>query len=643
MIEELSHRAAKIIERTKQLSKENDIATTGSEYLLLAMYEVEDSLCHFLFDEYDVTKEELEEKTNQVISLRYKTTEFNQTLETLFKEAKILASDNKISDEHLFMAILLNPTIIASKILISLGLDIEDLITDVKEIYDFKKEPSYMEYAKNLTELAKRNELAVFVKRDYYLERINVILHRKYKNNPLLIGNAGVGKTALIEGYTMKLLEEKSDLEVISLNLTSMLAGTKYRGDFEQRFDTFIKSITGKKNIILFIDEIHTIMGAGTTEGNLDVANMLKPFLARADIKLIGATTIEEYHKTIEKDKALSRRFQTVFIKEPTIDETIHILNGIKNSYSEFHNVNISDEDLVYLIEESNRRIQKRSRPDKCIDILDDVMAKNSISKAKTITKEDIDNAIFNSIGVVKNALNTPLKYEFLNKYFWLYDSNLISNNILLKVKYKGNETGLNDFLDEVKMSFGISDEMILDIDFTSYKDQFMLTSLIGSPPGYVGHEDSGILAKHINSYPLSVIVLEHFEQAHLSISSFIKRMIKKGNFYDQQGRFISCKNTIFVFWDNRIQKNLGFSKTSKDNDDEFYDEVIDNQENKTINLENLYKKSLEKYAIEASFEFEINSDNKKDVDNYLYKFIKTSKSGKYNFYLDDNKKICNN
>ena len=302
-MEELNARAKQVFDLMKKYSLQNNIKTMGSEFLILAMYETEDSLCHFLLDEYDVTREEIEEKTKNVFILRKDLGEFNASLEAILHQAKLLAGDHLISEEHLFMAVLMNKNTIACSILEALELNIDELIADVKDIYDFDhQDTNEISFVRNITKEAKNEELDTFVDRSEYLKRLDVILHRKYKNNPLLIGNAGVGKTAIVEGYAQKLVKEKSEVSILALNLTSMLAGTRYRGDFEERFDKFIKEIGSKKNVIIFIDEIHTIIGAATTDGNLDVANMLKPLLARNGIKLIGATTLEEYHKTIEKE-----------------------------------------------------------------------------------------------------------------------------------------------------------------------------------------------------------------------------------------------------------------------------------------------------------------------------------------------------
>ena len=229
---ELNTRAKGILDLARKYSNEHNISTLGTEFLILAMYETEDSLCHFLLGEYEVTHDEVIDKTNEIFVLRKKDGEYNKALEQILNQAELLAKDRFISEEHLFMAILQSKNTIAISILQSLGLEIEELIEDVNEIYDFSTNSTdELSFISNITKKAKNGELAHFIERRNYLNKMDIILNRRFKNNPLLIGNAGVGKTALVEGYALRLIENKKDLTILSLNLTSMLAGTRYRGD----------------------------------------------------------------------------------------------------------------------------------------------------------------------------------------------------------------------------------------------------------------------------------------------------------------------------------------------------------------------------------------------------------------------------
>ncbi|MBQ3252919.1 MAG: ATP-dependent Clp protease ATP-binding subunit [Acholeplasmatales bacterium] len=629
---ELNIRTRQILELAKKYSNEHNISTMGSEFLILAMFETEDSLCHFLLNEYEVTKEEIEEKTNQIFILRKKEGEYNKSLESILNQAQVLAKDKPIAEEHLFMSVLMVKNTIAIAILESLGLNIDDLIEDVKEIYDFQASSTdELPYIKNITKLAKNGELQAFIERNNYLYKMDVIMHRRFKNNPLLIGNAGVGKTALVEGYAGRLVAKNSDITILSLNLTAMLAGTRYRGDFEERFDKFMKEIASKKNVVIFIDEIHTIMGAATTDGNLDVANMLKPFLARSDIRLIGATTLEEYHKTIEKDKALLRRFQPVFVSEPSIEETKKILYGIKGEYEKYHNVKVNNETIDYILFQSDKKIVRRFRPDKCIDVLDDAMSLASINNKGHIDKKDVDLAIE---GISLNDDTYVPKYKELEKYLWLYKMDLLDSKPLLKLSFTGSYSGYKDLIDDILNLYNIGYESLLEIDLNSYKDGVMLSSLIGAPPGYVGYDDEGILSKHLLEYPMSILAFKGFDKACGTIKSFILNMILRGSFVDQRGRKIELNNTIIIIEGVNKKKEIGFSNIASKSELLFDEEIIGNIKEVTLNQK--YKDALNKLSYEVSFDFDININNKRKVDNYLFTFLKGKEKGKYDIKINE-------
>lgn len=635
-MEDLSIRARQVLELMKKYSTNNNVRTIGSEFLILAMYETEDSLCHFLLSEYDITKEEIIDKTNNIYILRKEMGEYNSSLSTILKQARILANDNPISEEHLFMSVLLCRNTIACSILEALDLDIDDLVEDVKEIYDFTNYDGNSEvgFIRNITKEAKNQELDNFIDRRDYLKRLDVIINRKYKNNPLLIGNAGVGKTAIVEGYAKRLVESNSDYSVLALNLTSMLAGTRYRGDFEERFDKFIKEIASKKNVIVFIDEIHTIVGTATTDGNLDVANMLKPLLARNGIKLIGATTLEEYHRTIEKDKALSRRFQTIYINEPNITETFDIMFGIKEDYEEYHNVRIDDKVLEYLINQSDKYINNKYRPDKCIDILDDLLSTARINNKDEVTIEDVDNSINYYLGNRINKEIKDLNYKELEKYHWLYNNHLLEEKPLLKIRYEGNEYGLEYLLSDLKHIFNIGEEAILLVDLEGYKDNYMLSSLVGAPPGYVGYNEEGLLSKHVLNYPNGIMVFKNFKSAGNSIRSFINNLLINGFFNDQKSRLINLNNIIVVIEGIENNNYIGFNKDIKE--DNCFDEYIRNDINLERSFNELYEKALSRMNYEISFDFNINKENKKEVNDYLYRFVRNNKNGKYKIKKED-------
>lgn len=626
---ELNQRARAILELAKKYSTMNGIETMGSEYLILAMYETEDSLCHFLLNEYEVTHKEIEEKTRNIFILRHNKGEYNSSIERILERANELAKGDKISEEHIFMSILENKNTIACSILESLGLSISDLILDVKEIYDFDSSgTNELSYIKNITKNIKNGEYNRFIGRSDYLNKLDVIIHRRYKNNPLLIGNAGVGKTALVEGYAKRLIDNNEDLTILALNLTSMVAGTRYRGDFEERFDKFMNEIASRKDVCIFVDEIHTIVGAATNDGTLDVANMLKPYLARGDIKLIGATTLEEYHKTIEKDKALLRRFQPIFISEPSINETKDILYGIKDDYERYHNVLIDNEVLDYLLKASNEKILNRYRPDKCIDILDEAMSYASINNKNKLEFDDIDFAITG-----KKENNIITHYSEMEKYEWLYQVGILNSSPLLKLKYDGNKEGLDLLILDNLEIFNIGLESVLEIDLAMYKDRSMLQALIGAPPGYVGYDDEGILSKHLLEYPMSIIVIKNMDKGCSAVRGFIYSILDRGFFMDQRGRKIELKHTIFIIEGINDNVKLGFNNVNDNKS--IFDEDIKGNYN-IIPLNSYYSDALRRYSYEISFDFDIDSSNKSKVNSYLYSFLKDNKKGKYLIHKDE-------
>ena len=621
MQNDFSKKTMDIINAAIEMSNKNNISTAGSEYLILAMYDTQDSLCHFILDEYDVKREEIVDVINDMCIIRKKTDKMNKVLQTIMHQAQLLAGDKMVDEEHIFMAVLMNPNSIAANVLIGLGLDIESLISDVKEIYEFDDNKE-MDFTKNITELAKKHELTPFIGREELLKRLELILNRKTKSNPLLVGNAGVGKTALVEGFASLMCEKNSDIEIISLNLTAMLAGTKYRGDFEQRFNDFTKKIITKKNIILFIDEIHTIMGAGTTEGNLDIANMLKPYLARSDIKIIGATTLEEYHKTMEQDKALCRRFQLVYILEPSINETKKILYGIRPSYLDFHKVSLSDEMLDYILEESNRRISLRYRPDKCIDVLDDVLTYSKLNNVE-VTKKVVDETIFRFIGCSEYDDSYEYKYPQLEKYGFLSQANLLFSKSLLKIKYFGNNSNMDKLINDCIHIFKSSKEMVLELDFKEFSDSIMTTSLIGAPPGYVGYDDEGILTKHLSKYQIPIICIYNFEQGSFKAKGIINHLMNHGELFNANGKLIKCSNAVFIL--QFCQTNtLGFAENTLEVDDGF-DEIIYDYEEKIIDFTLQYKKQLQSYNIELANELVITKKNKKVIDEKIFEIVKNN------------------
>ncbi|MBC1514995.1 ATP-dependent Clp protease ATP-binding subunit [Listeria immobilis] len=501
------------------------------------------------------------------------------------------------------------------------------------------------EFGTNLTDMAKNNQLDPVIGRDKEIKRVIEILNRRNKNNPVLIGEPGVGKTAVVEGLAnaINLGEVPTKLlnkEVILLDVASLVSGTGIRGQFEERMKQLIKELQDRKNTILFIDEVHTIVGAGSAEGSMDAGNILKPALARGDLQMIGATTLKEY-RTIEKDAALERRFQPVTVNEPTTDETLIILNGLKDKYEEFHEVVYSPEALKAAVELSTRYIQDRHLPDKAIDLMDEVGSKYNLA----IEKLD-ENTISERVARLEVEKNQALQMEDYEKAAKVRDEisrleeNKTNNNFSerpviqasdiqaiieektgipvgrlqeneqskmknLESNLSGKVIGQADAVKKVAKAirrsrvglkaknrpigsflfvgptgvgktelgrtlarelFGTSEAMIR-LDMSEFMEKHSVSKLIGSPPGYVGHEEAGQLTEKVRRNPYSIILLDEIEKAHPDVQHMFLQILEDGRLTDSQGRTVSFKDTVIIMTSNAgttdTEASVGFNTTT--------------------------------------------------------------------------------
>lgn len=571
MFETFSTSALEMIDKALRIAKSLGKKLVGTEHLLLAMYQVEESICHFLLEEKDITYEKLLEVVNGLVILRKnesKEDTYSKKFQEVILYAQRLSEDLEseyVYDEHIFYVMLKEYDTVAYVVLEKLGLDIEELKRDIEEIFSFDeaKEKENIPYP-FLMNLSTSQKIHPFVLRNNYIEKIKYILSKKQKNNPLLIGNAGVGKTAIVEGLS----EILKDVSIYQLDLGSIVAGTKYRGELEEKLTKAMEYIKRKK-AILFIDEIHNIVGAGSNDGTLDIANILKPYLSRSDIKLIGATTLDEYYRHIDKDKALSRRFQNVFIDEPTEKETYVILKEIKASYEEYHNVKYSDQILQEIIEKSKLYLVRRSFPDKAIDVMDEIgtrkkSSNKSFSKLIDETIEDLTGIKNLTLERLKKVeLNYPsLKPKYL-QFIKKKEFEVNTNNLAFAMV--NSDFNVEYLIEDLYKLFAFKKEMYLEIDLENYIDYASINNLIGSTKGYVGYEQGGILSEHILKYPLSLVYFKNIKSAHPSINQFIKSLLKKNHFLDNKGRTIYLTNTIFLLDTDKIKnKEIGFINENK-------------------------------------------------------------------------------
>ncbi len=662
MYKNFSDNVKTILVNAQAYSKNSDIKEVGTEFVLLAMFELEDSATYALLDEYDVTKNEIVETIQSLDIIRKSVGDmYTKVLIEILENAIALKNNlehDLVEEEHLFLAILAHRDNIACSIIDILGIDLEDLIYELKEGYNLEIEkeevsPFNTNHVTNLTKLSEDDTIPPYVNRDNYIERLELILNRKGKNNPLLVGSAGVGKTAIVEGLARVFKDKGLEYEIVSLELGSIVAGSKYRGDFEEKLLKVINTVKKNKKYILFIDELHNIVGAGSSEGSMDAANILKPILARGQIKCIGATTIEEYKKHIEKDKALSRRFQPLFINEPSLETVIEILKGIKGSYEKFHNVKISDSSIVYLVHECNDKILNRKFPDKAIDLLDEVLTRARMANIREISEDDINKSVEFMTGIKKDLLITDnLSFNGLNKHITKRHLNIRTSKTLLTINYIGNDYGISLLKEDLKTGYNITNEMFLSIDLSSYQEDHSISSLIGSPPGYVGFESGGVLSEHISNFPSSVIIIKNFANGSQKIRDLFKEMIKEGEFVDLKGRNINCSNTIFVLRDfnkdslskvGYLSNNDTNVKVFKDIEIEF-DEII--RYNDVVvdgSLKEKYINQLRIYGYNINVNFDLKRELLNKFDQVIYDLVSRYPKGEYVIEYLDNDIVINN
>lgn len=648
MFEKFSLLLKKNFEEVKEELKLKGIFQIGTEGILYTLIKIENSVCNHLLLAKNIDKKIVKEKILNSCYLRKDdreyTEKFYEVIDNAFKIAQADESE-LIYDEHLFYSLLMVKDTVALSIIESFPVDLNEILDSVKNIFELDYEDN--PYLINLTKEAENNKLNRFVGRKKYIEKIIRILSKKQKNNPMLIGNAGVGKSALVEGVAMEYLRIDKGVNIYRLDLGTVIAGTKYRGDLEERIMEVLDSIKGEKNI-LFIDEIHNIIGNNNSESSLDIANILKPILARNEIKCIGATTLDEYYKYIAKDKALSRRFQNVFIAEPNEEETKRILKGIVKDYENFYHVKYSNEILLRIVEKSSL-LTNRCFPDKAIDVLDECGLIAKLKKREKVKKEDIQRVIFEMLGIdianFKNKLKEKKNFLELNKYYYDYLLGISERKCILKIMINYNLYPL--LIDDLKSVFNITNETILKLDFSDYLDEHYSSNLFGSPSGYVGYENGGILTEHVFRYPLSIIVIDNYNRGHFSIKKQIENVLKVGEINDSKGRKINFRNCIFIF---RVSSNessikkIGFINEKNKLDIEYLDEVIMNKDVKVASFKELaIKNILNNYKKNDYFiklDLKINNSNIDEVLLLLKRVDEFDKQKKNIIKEDDNRRI---
>ena len=672
-----TEQANDVLRIAKNIAKELDHPYVGTEHLLLGLRKVYTGVAGQVLAISGVDEEKILKVVDELVSpvgsvALAHNPEISPRLAYILEESKAEAlrfQSSQIGTEHMLLSLLHETDCVATRILLTLNISLQKLYQDILSVLGVdpkeyqeemlqesgrKKEGVAQQYGTDLTAQAKEGKLDPVIGREEEIGRLMQVLSRRTKNNPCLVGEPGVGKTAVIEGLAAKIAsgivpEGMKDKRILTMDLAGMIAGSKYRGEFEERMKKLIQEVKAAGNIILFLDEVHTIIGAGGAEGAIDASNILKPSLARGEIQLIGATTIVEYRKYIEKDAALERRFQPITVEEPTQEHCLNILKGLRTRYEAHHHVQIEEEALEAAVKLSSRYINDRFLPDKAIDVLDEACSKVSLRGFKVpdsiftleesvaelskemeeeicqgnmteasllrkerdeaankleqikkrfhkrnadrtvaVTEEDIAGVVsqWTKIPVQKLAESESAR---LNKLEQTLHKRVVGQEEAVSAVAKAikrGRVGLKDpkrpigsflFLGPTGVGktelskalaealFGNEDAMIR-VDMSEYMEKHSVAKMIGSPPGYVGHDDGGQLSEQVSRHPYSVILFDEIEKAHPDVFNILLQVLDDGHITDSQGRKVDFCNTVIIMTSNAgaqaiiDPKKLGFN-----------------------------------------------------------------------------------
>ena len=670
-----TQQANEVLKTAKKVAKELNHPYIGTEHLLIGLRKVYGGVAGQILGMNDVKEESVLKIVDELVSPAKDVAvaadpEMSPRLSYILEEAKeeaVRLKSAEIGTEHMLLAMIRDMDCVGTRILMTLNINLQKVCQDIlqtvgvepKEYMDDvaddgrRKNGVLEQYGTDLTLQAAEGRLDPVIGREKEIGRLMQVLSRRTKNNPCLVGEPGVGKTAVIEGLAMKIAggivpDSMKDKRIMTMDLASMIAGSKYRGEFEERMKRLIQEVKAAGNVILFLDEVHTIIGAGGAEGAMDASNILKPSLARGELQLIGATTIVEYRKYIEKDAALERRFQPVTVEEPTEEQCLSILEGLKKKYEEHHHVEIASEALTAAVQLSARYVNDRFLPDKAIDVLDEACSKVSlrgfkvpdniyrleelierlmVEKEEAIKKGDMNEASC----IYKEQQSVEKKMEQVRARFQRRNSGkqvmVTGNDVasvvsewtripvqkltesegaklknLEKILHKrvvGQEeavsavakavrrgrVGLKDpgrpigsflFLGPTGVGktelskalaealFG-NEDSIIRVDMSEYMEKHSVSKMIGSPPGYVGHDDGGQLSEQVRRHPYSVVLFDEIEKAHPDVFNILLQVLDDGHITDSQGRKVDFRNTVIIMTSNAgaqaiiEPKRLGF------------------------------------------------------------------------------------
>lgn len=690
MIANFSEKAQKIIAVAESIAFDFGHSSVGSEHLLLSFLKVKDTKLKKLLENqgifYEQIKNDLlslfEKKDSLPFYMEY-TSSFKEILETAIKESKKF-NEEKVSVEILSLSMVNQRNSLAREMLEKYHCDFKYLQDNIKVIKISQLDN--IDELTNLNKIISKNPSVVY-QREKEINLICNALLRKQKANVMLVGEPGVGKSALVEYLANKIVkgdvdEELKNKVIYELDIPSIVAGTKYRGEFEEKLKKIVKKIKEDKNAIIFIDEIHNMIGAGGAEGAIDASNILKPYLARGDIKCIGATTYDEYIKLIEKEKAIERRFQLIKLEEPNLKKCYDIIKGIKKDYESFHNIIINDDVCEKIVNLSNKYIVDRHFPDKAIDVLDSSCVLARKQKRKILeedivieTIESLYNVEINKC-IIKDSLISNLKSTIIGQEVAIekivdnlmcIENGLIEDNRPLGVYLFAGPSGVGktELAKKIAKYYFGSEESCVKIDMSEFKEPHSISKLIGAAPGYVGYESQTLLVDKIRMKPHSVIILDEIEKAHKDVLNVFLNIFDEGYFYDAKKRKIDFTNSIIIMTSNignsYEEKNIGFLSSCKSEKEmlktvnkyfsfEFInriDEIIQfaplNEESARIIVSSCLKEYKNKINFEIGEEKVISEIiEKEELKKYGARYIKRELRKKILEKLKEKKEVCN-
>lgn len=613
----------KVIKKAGQIAYKYSCNEIGTEHILYGLTAVENCIASRILADFGVNSLNLEQVFMQTYQLNY--SRFSKELELtprsyeIVKNAERISyqlSTNYVGTEHLLLGLLLmegclanqileqvfnvNLNALKTKVALTLRLITEQDINNVKnnhkqqysQTQNFQQNTEenglnedLLQMGIDLTEKAKKGKIDPIIGRDNEIERMIEILCRKTKRNPVLVGEAGVGKSAIVEGLAQRIVSNQvPDLlkgkTIYSLEVGSLMAGTKFRGAMEEKLKKLIDYLKDNPNVILFVDEIHTIMTAGSKEGEVGPAEMLKPYLSRGELQTIGATTNSEYRKFIEKDSALERRFQPLMVNPPSIKDSIEILSGLKHSFEKYHGVEINDSAIVSAVSLSDRYITDRNLPDKAIDLIDEACSKAKVNASRNgalnkavITEVHIADVVSAWTKIPVQRL-TEAESEKLKDLESVLKKRIIGQDEAVSIVSKAvrrARIGLKDvnrpigsfiFLGQTGVgktelckalaeALFDNENQIVRFDMSEYMEPHSVAKLIGAPAGYVGYEEAGLLTEQVRKKPYSIVLFDEIEKAHPDVFNVLLQILEDGRLTDSKGKVVSFKNTIIIFTSN--------------------------------------------------------------------------------------------